>query len=694
MKSSVRKRITATIICFTGVPLLLAAAFSIWQSLKIQGRHALLLQKELVWHISSEVHSALRKFEINLNTAAGMLETIETDGDKQRNALREELAVRQGFSSLVLYDSRGVILVSAGEQSPPPGDTVDMLNTVSEHRIYVGPIRYDSDGSTPRLLMAIPMSNRQGTDKATLAAVIDLDGLWTNVEKIRADVGSVIFILDNHAAIVARWGPPGDYGSSYPRLPERDGLHRGHGGKRVFLAALVLQLGKNAYTIVAERDRTEAIRAASVSPVTAGILPVVVLFIVAGLGFAVVRSVVSPIKSLEVAASFTTMRGRLRETLDELQRQIDDRAKTEAMLRKSEDKFQAIADYTYDWENWFGPDGALIWVNSGVGRFTGYSVDEYRELPGMWFSLIHEEDRSRIRALINDAVENRTSGNDIPFRLIRKDNAVVWGAISYQPIYSKQGEYSGVRSSVRDITDRKEDELRLASYQRQLRKMASELALTEARERREISADLHDGIGQSLAMIKLKIKALRQTAQSDEYAAALEEIEGLVEQVSSETRSLTLELSPPILYELGFVSAVDWLSEKTMAKHDIRVDFKDDGIEKNLGENVSIVLYKAVREAIINVVKHANASRLTVDICAHNGEIQINIEDDGIGFDRREIESAGSAATFGLFNMAERMDYIGGSTDIKTKPGTGTRVFLSAPLESETTIGLPPRPRS
>lgn len=161
----------------------------------------------------------------------------------------------------------------------------------------------------------------------------------------------------------------------------------------------------------------------------------------------------------------------LEKTNVELNREIKERKEAEEALRQSEERFRAIADYTYDWENWVAPDGTLIWVNPAVERITGFSVEEYMDSLDRMRLVIHEDDYDKVNAMFLDGLKDKKSGNDIPFRIRRKDGTACWGSVSFQPIYSANGKYLGIRSSIRDITEKKKAEMERQKLMDQLREV-------------------------------------------------------------------------------------------------------------------------------------------------------------------------------------------------------------------------------
>jgi signal transduction histidine kinase len=251
-----------------------------------------------------------------------------------------------------------------------------------------------------------------------------------------------------------------------------------------------------------------------------------------------------------------------------------------------------------------------------------------------------------------------------------------------KPVEELQALRCRVAELERVQADRKRAEEKLLVYQKQLRSLASELSLAEERLRRRIAIDVHDHVGQNLAISKIKLESLVESVTSPELAKTLEEVRDLIAQTIESTRLLTFELSPPVLYELGFEAAVEWLVRQTRKQYGLSAEFKDDGRTKPLDNNVRILLFQAVRELLVNVAKHAKARSVTVSTRRVNDEIRVSVKDDGVGFD---VSDTGSydyqTGGFGLFSIRARLGHIGGHLNVASEPGQGTRVTIAAPIQ-------------
>lgn len=224
----------------------------------------------------------------------------------------------------------------------------------------------------------------------------------------------------------------------------------------------------------------------------------------------------------------------------------------------------------------------------------------------------------------------------------------------------------------------------LEAYQEQLRSMASEISFVEERERHKIATALHDQVGQPLAMAGIKLEGLRQALIPGIHGEQVAEILDMINHAIRHSRSLTFELSPPILYELGLEAAVCSLAERYHKEHGIRIDCSDDHSPKPLSEDMRIFLFQGVRELLVNAVKHARPGRISVSCQREGTDIRVMVENDGDGFATAEGEAtSGHDCGFGLFSLRERLKYLGGSIAITSIPGQCTQVSLTAPLALE-----------
>lgn len=221
---------------------------------------------------------------------------------------------------------------------------------------------------------------------------------------------------------------------------------------------------------------------------------------------------------------------------------------------------------------------------------------------------------------------------------------------------------------------------RIRAYQRQLRRLASELSLTEARERREIASDLHDHLGQALAYVSQKVSTLQGNAVFSGMEEDFTEILTLLNQAIRYTRNLTGEISPPVLYELGLPAAIDWLAERALHRYNLKVTSVQTGEPQEVADDIKVFMFKAIQELITNAAKHAHASKVTVRTVWKPEMIEIQVTDDGCGFDTTAFEQGLTTDDcFGLFSIRERLSYAGGTISISSTPGHGTSVNVSTP---------------
>ncbi|MFQ5674327.1 MAG: PAS domain S-box protein [bacterium] len=360
-------------------------------------------------------------------------------------------------------------------------------------------------------------------------------------------------------------------------------------------------------------------------------------------------------------------------------RETTARKLAEEALRQSEEKYRQIVETAQEGIWTIDAEAKTSFVNPKMADMLGYEIEEM--LGAELFGFMDEEGKKISERSIERCKKGIQEIREFKFR--HKNGAPLWALLATNPLVDKEGNYTGTLAMVTDITDRKEAEEKMNRYQDKLRALAAELSSAEEQERRRIAADLHDRIGQSLAISKMRLAELRQTVQSTEITSQFEEFQKALDQAIKDTRTLTYEISPPLLYELGFEEALEWLTEEFSNEHALEVKFSDDGKTKKLDEPMCIFLFRAVRELLVNIIKHAKAKSVAVTIRKNRKTVQLQVSDDGVGFDtskpRSKMEQAGG---FGLFNIRDRLDYYGGKLEIRSQQGQGTHVILSAPLKN------------
>ena len=232
-------------------------------------------------------------------------------------------------------------------------------------------------------------------------------------------------------------------------------------------------------------------------------------------------------------------------------------------------------------------------------------------------------------------------------------------------------------------------EQKLLDYQRQLKALASRLLLCEENERRRLAIGVHDSIGQNLALAKAVLQSSMKSTTDAGILEALREACASLDEVVADVHSLTFELSNPVLYELGFVAAAqNYLTEKIRDKHGLKCKFAADTQLPELGREISVILYRTIRELLLNVVKHAKAKVVNLYITKAGEKLQVDIEDDGVGFDPAGVDLAlteGSEGGFGLFSIHQQLEHFGGTIKIKSEHGKGTYITVTVPLKNNNT---------
>jgi PAS domain S-box-containing protein len=355
-----------------------------------------------------------------------------------------------------------------------------------------------------------------------------------------------------------------------------------------------------------------------------------------------------------------------------LSTEITERKQAEEALRESETLHRTLYQSVPVGIGMATMDGRVLSTNHAMKRISGYSEEEWEQknVRDLYCDPCD-------RALLLEHLKKDGVANDFEVKLVRKGGEPYLALMNATRI-TFNGE-DIVLTVIDDITERKRMEEEIHAYQEQLKSVAMQLALTEEKERRQIAIALHDNVGQILAMAKMKLGMMKAKATSSDLIKNCEEVYSLCERAIKSTRDLTSEISPPILYELGFEAALEWLVEKRREQHNIRVEFDTDGQDRNISDDIRGFIFQSVRELLVNTTKHSQAGRVKVSVRGEGPAMRICVEDDGVGLDVAKLTASDG---FGLFNIKERLSNICGRLEIESKPGKGTRVTLLVPFES------------
>jgi PAS domain S-box-containing protein len=356
---------------------------------------------------------------------------------------------------------------------------------------------------------------------------------------------------------------------------------------------------------------------------------------------------------------------------------VTEAKRAEEALRESEAKYRHLFEELGDAAFLGDPEtGIILDANREAEALLGRRREE---IIGMHQTELHPPgEADRYRAKFAQHVE-RGRAADYDGEVAREDGSIVPVSISASTVTI--GDRRLILGLFRDITEIEQAREELLTYQEQLRSLASEASLAEERERAGIAADLHDHVGQLLSLAATRLAACQESSPSSPHAEEIAGALALVEQALEATRSLTSELSPAVLNHLGLVPALESLVERFQEEYGIRVNVTCHAPPVRLAEDVRGFLFRAVRELLVNVVKHAGAKEAEVSVECSGERLQVTVQDDGSGFDSSMIGPPWQRGRgFGLFSIGERLDYLGGQLSVNSQLGRGTLVKLVVPI--------------
>ncbi|MGD0229727.1 MAG: PAS domain S-box protein [Syntrophorhabdales bacterium] len=358
-----------------------------------------------------------------------------------------------------------------------------------------------------------------------------------------------------------------------------------------------------------------------------------------------------------LADSFNQMAKKLEENICE--------------LKESEEKYSTLVENASDGIGII-QDERYVFANRAFMRIMGYSAEEVQGMHYLAIAAPESADHLRERHV------RRLAGEDVPgiteAKFIAKN-----GEIRYSEVNTGMIEYRNQRAALvifRDITERKEHET-------SLKKLSEQVFRAQEEERKRISRELHDEIGQVLAALNISTELLQKDdgLAGENHQKKLEDMKKLIEKGIDEVHRISYNLRPYVLDNFGLVSALRWYVKTFARVNGIEASLQIEGEWEKLEPAVETMIYRVIQEALTNVSKHAQAGRAFVCLSRDLEGIRITIEDNGIGF---EVEGDGKRGALvrgglGLFGIGERVSTLGGDFSISSKPGSGTRLLIEIP---------------
>ena len=373
---------------------------------------------------------------------------------------------------------------------------------------------------------------------------------------------------------------------------------------------------------------------------------------------------------------------KLRRLNEELEKGVRERTAqldvVIAELRQSQERYELAVRGTNDglWE-WNILTNENYWSERWY-ELLGYQPGELPQNSNTFYHQLHPEDRGRVYQSVQAHIEHHQP-YDQEFQMRTKSGDYRWFRARGQAIWDAQGRPTRMAGSISDVSERKLDEEKMLAYQEQLRAISAKLLQSEESERRRIASNIHDQVGQLLAACRIQMGALASGLENNSVKREADAIRELLEQAIDETRSLTFDLSPPVLNELGLVPALQWLAEKNTKPGKFTVHCATSA-RMELPDMLKVLLFRITRELLQNSIKHARASRVEIKLTEVPGGLRLEVSDDGIGFNPTASTASETTGGFGLFSIRDRLRYIGGTLELDSNPGKGTRAAVLVPV--------------
>ncbi len=349
---------------------------------------------------------------------------------------------------------------------------------------------------------------------------------------------------------------------------------------------------------------------------------------------------------------------------------------------RSKDSLLAEAqslDHIGSW-NWDIVSDTVLWSDEHY-RIFGVTPQEMVMTYEGILSHIHPDDRQTVVDKVLQALEDRNT-YECCLRALRPDGTVRYVQSRGRAVFDTGGKPVRMFGTAQDITERVQAEEALRGSAERLQVLSRRVVEVQEEERRHIARELHDEIGQSLSAISLNLHAVKRACHAAAWPRIDEGIQ-IINRAIQQVRNLSLDLRPSMLEHLGLVATLRWYADRYAQRAGLSVHFAVKSSAARLPVGLTVACFRVAQEALTNVVRHAQARHVWVELNHGEDEVDMAIRDDGIGFDPETVRHrAGRGESFGLLGIHERADLLGGRADIRSKPGQGTNIRVWFPTAS------------
>jgi hypothetical protein len=368
---------------------------------------------------------------------------------------------------------------------------------------------------------------------------------------------------------------------------------------------------------------------------------------------------------------------KLARTTEQLMLELTERKRAQESLRLSEERFRSVAETASDAIITINSQGEIVFWNHAAESMFGYSAEEAtgQTLPVMMPQRFRKNHKNGLERAVSTG-KSRIIGKTVEMVGCGKDGRDFPIELSLAKGKTTEGVFfTGI---VRDITDRKRAEEEIRHLSQQLIRAAEE-------ERKRLARDLHDELGQALTALHFSMEAMHDSLPAEMKAqkGTCDELIRQVEELGDSIRSLSSELRPDMLDDLGLIPTLQWYIKDFVKRvGGLEIDFQAIGIKQRLEAEIEIVLYRCLQEALNNIAKHAKAKHVSVLLTCSHPKLIFTIKDDGVGFEQaeREVPAGARKQPIGLLGMRERVVSVGGTIDIRSSKGKGTVIRAELPF--------------